>query len=87
MCFIYCPQNAFFRHFVPETDFLLLWGFAQCKRTLRFALEKKLDTKRKVSDNIIAFLANTVGWYLTKFLYGQEYKRLLDSLPHCGFTY
>ena len=20
-------------------------------------------------------------------LYGQEYKRLLDSLPHCGFSY
>ena len=30
---------------------------------------------------------NPVGDRIDATLYGQEYKRLLDSLPHCGFSF
>ncbi|CAK0810872.1 unnamed protein product [Prorocentrum cordatum] len=36
-------------------------------RALRFSLETKLGCKLELSDSVLAFLANTVGWYTARF--------------------
>ena len=41
----------------------------------------------QIGNHVGSTSGKSEGKGIESTLYGQEYKRLLDSLPHCGFTY